>query len=402
MLPAERAGMGAGGDRPHDPPARLPRQARIQRRTDQLVAEQRHLLRPLPTGDVVLLGCAHHEHRESAREGPAGTGRAATLARIPGNRAVRQGQLVLRSLPGSCGGQPGARSRPAEHATATCQAVTGPSTPRRPKRSVTATVAAPNAASTSRHGEPIDFGTGRSTPARRATCIKCSRVASRREPITRSQPRTVAAGTRSVRPILRCPAPSARDSSAAPITSAAYARRTSTVTGSSTCVIWHAPQRARRGRITPATPAHHTRARPPPRVQRPRAVRADDLPEHQPGFDSNLVSLYRHQRVPPRIQHGPPATVLHDMQREGRSHLVASILQQARHSDGADHKDRHTAQGLTRHRQPQRRTPIPTSSSRTTLNTRLARIAAGRRTPRRAAARAETVSGAAPPGTAAP
>jgi hypothetical protein len=39
------------------------------------------------------------------------------------------------------------------------------------------------------------------------------------------------------------------------------------------------------------------------------AVRAADLPCHQPRFDPNLISLYRHQRVPPCIQHGPPAAV---------------------------------------------------------------------------------------------
>lgn len=254
MLPAERAGMDLGGDRPHDPPARLGRQAWVQRRTDQLVAEQRHLLRPLTTLDVVLLGSAHHGYLDSARENLAGTGRAATLARIPAPQAARQRRLVLRPTSVPAGGHQGASSRPPEQAAATCQPVTGPSTPTDPNRPVTAVVAAPNAASRSRHGQPSAFGTGRSTPARRATRSRYNRVVSSRPLITRSQPRTVAAGTRSCSPIERCPDPPARASSAAPITSAEYPRRTSTVTGNSTCVIKHVEQRERRGHSTPAIP----------------------------------------------------------------------------------------------------------------------------------------------------
>lgn len=52
---------------------------------------------------------------------------------------------------------------------------------------------------------------------------------------------------------------------------------------------------------------HPPWARPPPRTQRRRAVRAVDLPGRQPRLDPDLICLYRHQRVPPRIQHGPPA-----------------------------------------------------------------------------------------------
>jgi hypothetical protein len=126
--------------------------------------------------------CARRENLCPVRECPAGTGQAATLARIPGDRAARQGELVLPAAPGWHGGQPGASSRPPEHAAATCQAVTRPRTPNAPKRSVTAAVAAPNAASTSSHGEPSALGTPRSTPARRATRNRCSRTASSRVP----------------------------------------------------------------------------------------------------------------------------------------------------------------------------------------------------------------------------
>ena len=73
-LPAERAGMRAGRGRPHHPAAGLGRQARIQGRADQLVAEQRHLLRPRPPGHVVVLVCGHQNldsHQGTPTPGPA-------------------------------------------------------------------------------------------------------------------------------------------------------------------------------------------------------------------------------------------------------------------------------------------------------------------------------------------
>lgn len=169
-------------------------------------------------------------------------------------RSARQRQLVLAPAPGPATGHPGARSRPPEQAAATCQAVTGPSTPTGPNRPVTATLAASNAASRSRHGQPNALGTGRSTPALAATCNRSNRTASNLVPITRSQPRTVAAGTSRSAPMTRCLAPPARATSAAPITFTAYARRASTVTGSNTCVARQPEHRARRGRSTPARP----------------------------------------------------------------------------------------------------------------------------------------------------
>ena len=205
MLPTERSRMGAGRDRPHDPAAGFGRQPRIQRRADQLVAEQRHLLRPLPAPDVVLLGCARHENLNSARESPASTGRGVDPREVFGYPPVAAEATRVATSPAGRAGQSGASSRPAEHAAATCQAVTGPSTPTGPNRLVTATIAAPNAASTLRHGEPSAAGTGRSTPAREATCNRCNRTGSSRSVSTRSQPRTVVSGTLSARPIDRWP-----------------------------------------------------------------------------------------------------------------------------------------------------------------------------------------------------
>jgi hypothetical protein len=69
----------------------------------------------------------------------------------------------------------------------------------------------------------------------------------------------------------------------------------------------------------------------------------------QPRLDPNLICLYRHQRVPPCIQHGPPAAVLHDT--SGRAVVVSTQL--AQHSDGDDQTDQHTNQGPRRRPQPQ-------------------------------------------------
>jgi hypothetical protein len=123
-----------------------------------------------------------------------------------------------------------------------------------PNRPLTAALAAPNTASTSRHGQPCALGTAWSTPARQATCTNRVRTGTNRAPITRNQPRTLAAGTPNSSPITRCPAPPAQASRAAPITSTPYTRRNNTVTGNNTWVTRHAGQRARRGCSTPTRP----------------------------------------------------------------------------------------------------------------------------------------------------
>ncbi len=126
-----------------------------------------------------------------------------TLATIQDQRPRRQRRLVLNTAPTETSGQPGDRSRPPLEADAACHAVTGPITPAGPNLAVTAAAAAPTAARTSRHGDPIAFGTARSTPASRATTVKCTRAASSRLPHRRSQPRTVLAGAPSQAAIRR-------------------------------------------------------------------------------------------------------------------------------------------------------------------------------------------------------
>ena len=95
----------------------------------------------------------------------------------------------------------------------------------------------------------------------------------------RSQPRTVPSGRPSCLAIGRCPAPVAARRSASPITSAPSRRRGTVHEGERTCVVSHAPQRARRGvsgRTSSGSRTSRERANP----------QGDNRPE-QPGHASS-------------------------------------------------------------------------------------------------------------------
>jgi hypothetical protein len=79
--------------------------------------------------------------------------------------------------------------------------------------------------------------------------VKTARTDSSRAAKRRSQPRTVSTGRPSSPAIPRQPAPAAFAASAAPTTAAVSDRRTSTNTGSNTCVTLQPVHRDRRGRI---------------------------------------------------------------------------------------------------------------------------------------------------------
>src|SRR5664279_750363 len=131
----------------------------------------------------------------------------------------------------------------------------GPWSPPEGPETPNLTVAAAVAASTSRDGDPTAFGTTRSTPASLATTRKYTRTAANREPIHRHQPHRPAPEPQ------RDPAvavPTARATSAAPITSAAPPA--TTMTGISTCVTRHPTQRPRRGRNEPTPRTPHGQA----------------------------------------------------------------------------------------------------------------------------------------------
>jgi hypothetical protein len=105
------------------------------------------------------------------------------------------------------------------------------------------------------------------------TPVKAARSACARAVNRRSQPRTVAAGRPARSATRRCPSPAAAPASATPITPAASARRTSTLTGSNTCVAPHSAHLARRGRNchrpAPASRTTRRRACPHPRSRPP-------------------------------------------------------------------------------------------------------------------------------------
>ncbi|BCI83698.1 hypothetical protein MTY66_53230 [Mycolicibacterium sp. TY66] len=105
--------------------------------------------------------------------------------------------------------------------------------------------------------------------------------------------------------IRRCPTPAARTNSDIQICSAAYALRSSTVTGNNTCVTKHDRHRARRGRTAPARPTtRRERANPPTTQHALRARRASDQARRQPGLDADQISLYRHHQCLRALQRG--------------------------------------------------------------------------------------------------
>ena len=298
-----------GGERADHPAACLGRQPRVQRRADQLVAEQRHLLRPLPPPDRrPARVCSPRDtsiRQGKARPGPAGqrpsrgfrgsTADASGATRVgtgarPRRGPARREQPTTRTRRGDL-----PRRHRAEHPD---RARTGRSPPpspppTRPARPATAS--------------PSAVGTGRSTPARRGHLQqeqpdRLQPAAHHPQPAPHRRRRNP-----KLQPDPAVPAPAARASSAAPITSAAYARRSQ-----------HRHRQQHMRDQTPGAPGpprpqhprdptHSTRPRPPPRTQHPRARRTANLPGQQPRLDPNLICLYRDQRVPPRIQHGPPA-----------------------------------------------------------------------------------------------
>lgn len=151
------------------------------------------------------------------------------------------------------GGQPGASSSPPEAA----DAIRHGDSPTTPGQRDPAATAAPTIDDTaSRSAVPDDAGTTGSTPTATINVVKNTRTASARSRNTRSQPRTVSPGLPSRAAAVRHPEPEVDAASAAPITSAASARRASKPAGNSTCVTpqpTHLPRRGRT-RTTPDTP----------------------------------------------------------------------------------------------------------------------------------------------------
>ncbi len=157
-----------------------------------------------------------------------------------GAPAGRNGSARVAPPPG----QPGASSSPPLAADAAAHTGTSPSCGHRAATAAAAPAIADTAAAT---GPAAPAGITGSGPVRASSTVKNTRTSSARPANRRSHPRTVAAARPSCPAILRCPSPPAADSSAAPITAAASARRSRHHAGSSTCVPLHWRHRDLRG-----------------------------------------------------------------------------------------------------------------------------------------------------------
>jgi len=207
----------------------------------------------------------------------------------------RQGQLVLIVSEG----QPGASSRPFEIAAAAAQTATSPA----PNRVPNAHAAAVTTAIASAHADPAGPGNTGSAASARHQPVNTTRTASTRPANRRNQPRTVSAGRSSSAAIRRYPTPVALAASAAPITTATSARRTSTNTGNNTCVTPQPVQRARRGTSRTEPPRSRTsRARACPHLastpQHPGHARTPDPSRRSTHAESISTVSTPHLRVP--------------------------------------------------------------------------------------------------------
>jgi hypothetical protein len=142
-------------------------------------------------------------------------------------------------------GQAGHSSLPPEAAEAACH---GGTVPTAGHRAATAATAPAIAATASAAADPAAAGTTGSTPTSTSSTVKNTRTCSALPANRRRQPRTVSTGRPSLAAIARTPEPRALAASAAPITSARSARRSSTLTGSRTWVTAQPRHRVRRGR----------------------------------------------------------------------------------------------------------------------------------------------------------
>lgn len=120
---------------------------------------------------------------------------------------------------------------------------------RRPNRSDATLVHLPIASMASATSDPCPDGGSNVASSARAHRKKCEPISSARDRNRRRQSRTVSPGTPSRSPARRYPS-RPTESSAAPITSATYRRRSRQTSGNNTCVARHdrSRQRPRRGR----------------------------------------------------------------------------------------------------------------------------------------------------------
>jgi len=198
--------------------------------------------------------------------------------------AARNGSARVAAPPG----QPGAISRPPLAADAAAHTGTVPSSGQRWVTAAAAPATADTAAAT---GPAAPAGITGSGLVRASSTVKNARTSPARAANRRSHPRTVDAGRPSTTAIVRCPAPAAAASSAAPITAPASARRDRHHAGSSTCVPPHSRHRDRRG-TSPASGPSSTR------TSRGRACPQPPSTPPHPGQPSSPPASCRSTKAP--------------------------------------------------------------------------------------------------------
>ncbi len=204
------------------------------------------------------------------------------------------------------GGQPGASNRPPDTVTANSHGDTVDTT----NRLAATTAAASIAASASAQPLPAGSGiTGSGANARNHT-VNTPRTASTRPANRRSQPRTVSAERPTSTAIRPHPHPPALAANAAPITTAASARRSNATTGNNTCVTPQHAHRDRRGRVLngPSRP-RNTRGRACPQ---PRNTPAHPGQANCPATNRRSTPAASASTVttaPPSAPHGPPGAL---------------------------------------------------------------------------------------------
>jgi hypothetical protein len=208
---------------------------RIRCLTDQPVAEQPD--RPGAFSPCLLLVLGAHAVNLPCSI-HSGSGKTHDMITITSGATRVDQHAAARS------GQPGANNLPPETTAATPHGDTVTT-----NRRITDTVTASITVTASAHALPADAGiTGSGSSARNHT-VNTARTDSSRPAKRRNQPRTVSAGRDNTAAIHRCPSPTAFAASAAPITTAASARRSNATTGNNTCVTPQPTHRDRRGRV---------------------------------------------------------------------------------------------------------------------------------------------------------
>jgi len=259
-------------------------------------------------------------------------------------------------------GQPGASSNPPLAADAAVHTGTSPSCGHRAATAAAAPAIAATAAATSPAAPAGITGSG---PVRASSTVKNTRTSSARPANRRSHPRTVAAARPSCPAILRCPSPPAADSSAAPITAAASARRSRHHAGSSTCVPLHWRHRDLRGTTSASGPRITRTGRSRPFPHPPSTPPHDGHVSSPPAScrSTSSRSPFTVSTTPPRVTQRPSPGLGQKITGRAAPQPIRSPCRPGPHT-------RNPAPGTARPRQPAPAARLPIGEAPPPTNTR--------------------------------